>query len=393
MAAARKMDELLVTWLSNDATYDSIMDLIETYKAVATKESHSDELVVHEDSDEVTAKNDDGDGDSQSSPRGVIPPFYPLSVAQGPSRRRRAPLRPQETWDKAPENTAELIEGGHDPSASTSPTHLDPNISVDTATTANMSIRDLVRAVYQEVGHDPPLTSPASVEYEDGSEDRTSSDSTSFARKYLLPEHFVRITKDVFRFPSFFNAPLYQRIVELWNTQKSDQAPMEIITFEMLEWYWKTEMEPFDISDRFFRLVKQSDKTYIERDDFLPFIKALLKDHPGLEFLSSHAEFQEKYAVTVITRIFYAVNKCHSGRITSRQIRRSDLLEAFQQVDEEEDINKVTRYLSYEHFYVLYCRFWELDHDRDYRISREDLLKYGTYTSCIVLFVVLFSST
>ncbi len=97
----------------------------------------------------------------------------------------------------------------------------------------------------------------------------------------------------------------------------------------------------------------------------------------GLEFLSNHAEFQDKYAITVITRIFYTVNKCHSGRITSRQIRRSDLLSAFQQVDEEEDINKVTRYFSYEHFYVLYCRFWELDHDRDYKITREDLLKYA----------------
>jgi serine/threonine-protein phosphatase 2A regulatory subunit B'' len=41
----------------------------------------------------------------------------------------------------------------------------------------------------------------------------------------------------------------------------------------------------------------------------------------------------------VITRIFYSVNKCHSGRITSRQVRRSDLLEAFSLVDEEEDIN------------------------------------------------------
>jgi len=100
----------------------------------------------------------------------------------------------------------------------------------------------------------------------------------------------------------------------------------------------------------------------------------------GLEFLSNHAEFQEKYAVTVITRIFYCVNKCHSGRITCRQVRRSDLLEAFLQVDEEEDINKVTRYFSYEHFYVLYCRFWELDHDRDYRIAREDLLKYGDHS-------------
>jgi serine/threonine-protein phosphatase 2A regulatory subunit B'' len=52
-------------------------------------------------------------------------------------------------------------------------------------------------------------------------------------------------------------------------------------------------------------------------------------------------------------------------------------LSAFYQVDEEEDINKVTKYFSYEHFYVLYCRFWELDHDRDYKITREDLLKYG----------------
>ena len=84
--------------------------------------------------------------------------------------------------------------------------------------------------------------------------------------------------------------------------------------------------------------------------------------------------------MTVITRIFYSVNKCHSGRINSRQVRRSDLLESFSLVDEEEDINKVTRYFSYEHFYVLYCRFWELDHDRDYRITREDLLKYGDHS-------------
>ena len=28
----------------------------------------------------------------------------------------------------------------------------------------------------------------------------------------------------------------------------------------------------------------------------------------------------------------------------------------------------------------MYCRFWELDHDRDYRITREDLLKYGDHS-------------
>ena len=35
---------------------------------------------------------------------------------------------------------------------------------------------------------------------------------------------------------------------------------------------------------------------------------------------------------------------------------RGDLLEALQQLDDEEDINKVLKYFSYEHFYVIYCK-------------------------------------
>ena len=34
-------------------------------------------------------------------------------------------------------------------------------------------------------------------------------------------------------------------------------------------------------------------------------------------------------------------------------------------LDLEEDINKINDYFSYEHFYVIYCRFWELDADHD----------------------------
>ena len=102
-----------------------------------------------------------------------------------------------------------------------------------------------------------------------------------------------------------------------------------------------------------------------------------MKRSQGLEFLSNHREFQEKYATTVITRIFYVVNTGHDGKITTRQVRRSNLQAAFLLVDDEEDINKVTQYFSYEHFYVLYCRFWELDQDRDYKIARDDLIRYN----------------
>lgn len=41
--------------------------------------------------------------------------------------------------------------------------------------------------------------------------------------------------------------------------------------------------------------------------------------------------------------------------------RRGDLLAALHEVEGEEDINKVLRYFSYEHFYVIYCKFWDLD--------------------------------
>jgi serine/threonine-protein phosphatase 2A regulatory subunit B'' len=58
-------------------------------------------------------------------------------------------------------------------------------------------------------------------------------------------------------------------------------------------------------------------------------------------------------------------------------IRASDKCRTESECLSFEDINKATRYFAYEHFYVLYCRFWELDQDRDYRITREDLLKYG----------------
>jgi len=45
-------------------------------------------------------------------------------------------------------------------------------------------------------------------------------------------------------------------------------------------------------------------------------------------------------------------------------------------VSGENDINVVRQYFSYEHFYVLYCRFWELDTDHDFLIDKEDFSRY-----------------
>ena len=46
-----------------------------------------------------------------------------------------------------------------------------------------------------------------------------------------------------------------------------------------------------------------------------------------------------------------------SGMLTACWVAyRGDLLHALALLDEEEDINKVLKYFSYEHFYVIYCK-------------------------------------
>lgn len=209
-------------------------------------------------------------------------------------------------------------------------------------------------------------------------------------------EKFVHATKRLCGFPSFFNMPLCKRINQRFgddkepmikvlpktNTNTNRQAIVGLaskIRLKAFLKFWQTEMEPFDRAERFFRLVKQVDKEFIEKDDFLPYIQELLHFHPGLEFLQQHEEFQRKYAVTVITRIFYEVNKSRSGKISLRELRNSNLMNAFMHVDEETDINRVTDFFSYEHFYVLYCRFFELDVDKDSKLMKEDLMKYSEH--------------
>lgn len=83
--------------------------------------------------------------------------------------------------------------------------------------------------------------------------------------------------------------------------------------------------------------------------------------------------------VQVIGRIFYLVDKNWNGRITASELRRSNFLQVLSSLEQEADINKVTDYFSYEHFYVIYCKFWELDTDHDLVISAQDLARHADH--------------
>jgi serine/threonine-protein phosphatase 2A regulatory subunit B'' len=205
-------------------------------------------------------------------------------------------------------------------------------------------------------------------------------------------EKFVHVTKRLCGIPSFFNLPLCKRINERFGDVDSGIPPPRAvgragrqpsgvkIKLKCFIKYWQTEIEPYDRIERFFRIIKRHDAEYIFKDDFVPFLQELLHFHPGLDFLEAHEEFQRKYALTVITRIFYNVNTSRSGKLSLREVRHSNLFNACMHVDEETDINKVVDYFSYEHFYVLYCKFFELDADKDSQLTRGDLLKYGEHS-------------
>jgi serine/threonine-protein phosphatase 2A regulatory subunit B'' len=401
-ASAIKMDELLVNWLASDAVYESVLEWIENAAATQTNASGASQQQQQSDNNSTTIPtvelkslqltdvnelNDDSipvslaastdvsletsDTDSVASIPIPIPPFYPVGQ-QVKVKRRKVVIQQHDTWEPLPDNKSSNATSAPETAFPSSLLH--PLASAPTSTDGSV---DSMNYQYSSQQPQPQLCARDAVlqVFAEVGQHLTDDDD---GEAILTLDTFQRITKEVCHFPSYFNGPLFQRVLKLWDGPA--QPVPDVVTFDMIASFWATEMESYDAVDRLFRLVKQIDSDHIVRDDFLPFIKALLQDHPGLEFLSSHAEFQEKYAVTVVTRIFYSVNRCHSGRITARQIRRSDLLSAFHQVDAEEDINKVTRYFSYEHFYVLYCRFWELDHDRDYRITREDLLKYGDHS-------------
>ncbi|KFZ51864.1 Serine/threonine-protein phosphatase 2A regulatory subunit B'' subunit alpha [Antrostomus carolinensis] len=132
-----------------------------------------------------------------------------------------------------------------------------------------------------------------------------------------------------------------------------------------------------DDASRFTYLLAKPGCDYLEQEDFIPLLQDVVETHPGLTFLKDAPEFHSRYITTVTQRIFYTVNRSWSGKITLTELRKSNFLQTLALLEEEDDINQITDYFSYEHFYVIYCKFWELDTDHDLYISQKDLARYS----------------
>ncbi|KAL7062832.1 hypothetical protein AAHC03_01450 [Spirometra sp. Aus1] len=172
--------------------------------------------------------------------------------------------------------------------------------------------------------------------------------------------------------------PLYwKRALFLASGGQNDETPVAI---DAILKTWRSVLETCsDEATRFVHLLTRGKSHYLVPNDFRPIIQDVVDTHPSLGFLQAARDFHSRYVTTVVARIFFCVNSSWSGRISLGELRRSNFLKVLASLEVEEDINHVTQYFSYEHFYVIYCKFWEIDTDHDLIITKADLLRHNNY--------------
>lgn len=285
MAAAIKMDELLTNWLGSDEVYENVLNLIEKYREHRQQQSLSPPSSPTPNSNANANANANAISleDPAHSPRGVvIPPFYPLQTPTGTKlpRRRQLP-RQAETWDRLPDTLTPPPNETLATAAASAAAGVSAKLASKPTPSNKTNAGHEEQLPEDEQQEDTQTTTPSALCVRDQVQNILPELSISKTQKgevIFSLESFIRITKEICNFPSFFNGPLYQRIIDLWNVAKNQTV--KAVTLQMLEWFWKTEMEPYDPPERFFRLIKQPQNDCILRDDFLPCIKALLNDHP-----------------------------------------------------------------------------------------------------------------
>lgn len=196
------------------------------------------------------------------------------------------------------------------------------------------------------------------------------------------PEQFGVIAKSS-------NLPLYWKLPLFLAAGGESKGA---VSCDMFLDFWKRVITScHDESLQFVWVITQGKRKYLLPDDFVPLIQDVIDTHPGLTFLKEAAEFHSRYVHTVIARIYYNVNRSWSGQISIPELRKSNFLQILALLEEEEDINQITEYFSYEHFYVIYCKFWELDKDHDLFIDKHDLSRHNDGAISLRMIERLFS--
>ncbi|KAJ3267906.1 Serine/threonine-protein phosphatase 2A regulatory subunit B'' subunit alpha [Terramyces sp. JEL0728] len=199
----------------------------------------------------------------------------------------------------------------------------------------------------------------------------------------LSERDFVKVTEAV-GVCKYLNAALFRKV----------SVGADVAKFNTFLDYWKTIVPKCHTPEAVaFNIMKQENANHLVASD----VSNVVLHHPGLEFLNTLPLFQNRYSTfsftlveTVITRLFYEKMNNTNTKMSFLEFKKGGFLKSLTKLECTTDINTTKDLFSYQHFYVIYCKFWELDRDHDMIINFPSLLRYdgGAMTSAILTRVI-----
>ncbi|KAK9717703.1 Serine/threonine-protein phosphatase 2A regulatory subunit B'' subunit alpha [Basidiobolus ranarum] len=199
----------------------------------------------------------------------------------------------------------------------------------------------------------------------------------------LTDENFVPVT-EAFQLPRYFTFALFRKIEMIVDGENS-------ISYSELMRGWKLlQKEITDETSLGFYLLKQEENDHLVPEDFYVILEDIICGHPELEFLNGNTTFQDRYAETVVSRLFYEHNRSWTGKLKFQEFKRGNIVEIIRNIENGIDSDECKTCFSYKDFYVIYCKFWELDEDHDLEINEDQLASYmeGSLTDKIIRRVI-----
>jgi len=349
--AKKKIDELFIKWISLPQTQDKVKKLIDEIK------KNPQNLLNTNLSPFLTSQN--------------LSTVGPLSLSNTLKPTPHTPPKSPHDFNKMKGIQGHNESG--DSSVENSPKHFDSVPEKILAVPTEKPLEPKEELINKKITEFvPKFYFPSAASSSDSNMDTIMKEINeiflSTKNEDLTVLQFEQITFKVFGLPKFLNPLVFARVDK---DKKGKVYKQEFIKT------WKNEYANLSAAVRCFNILKKSNSEYITPEDLKPIMNIIMEVHPGLEFLKATPEFQDRYSDTVVQRIFYGVDKNDDSRISLREFKQSNLFDALKHLDSEEDINKVRAYFSYEHFYVLYCKFWELDADHDFLITKEEFSRYS----------------
>ena len=208
---------------------------------------------------------------------------------------------------------------------------------------------------------------------------RVSASQTSQVLKNLYPADFelnVSTLASIFTnnlgLPGFFAVPFM-----VFLDPSLIQTHRLKIPYSLFLKFASEKLENATLQEKVFRiLLGKNNRNYLIQNDFIPYIASLLQTHKSLKFLENEAALLSSYTKCIIARIFYTLDPEFRGRISFRNFANSNFCDCLVAVDTAPDVSDIADFFSYEHFYVLFTKFWELDTEETGKIDVETLATY-----------------